>query len=118
MKAKYLTKIYWSNEDGAYVAEVPALKGCMAHGESYAEAAENLGEAMEAWLASAQRHEDPIPEPDLAAEEIGRLTPLLNISKLARIAGLNKNTLASKLRRRTKFTESEARKIRRALASV
>ncbi len=44
---KYLTKITWSDDDEAYVAEVPALRGCMAHGDSYQKAAEEIVEAME-----------------------------------------------------------------------
>ncbi len=117
-KMKYLTKIYWSEEDGAYVAEVPALKGCVSHGATYESAARNIREAMEVWLGSAQRHADPIPEPDLAAEEIGRLSPVLNISKLAKLSGVNKHTLASKLRRKSRFTLEETGKIRAALASI
>jgi len=70
---------------------------------------------MELWLESAVKHGDPVPEPDLAAEEISRLSPLLNISKLA---GLNKSTLASELRRKSPFTLEEAGKLRAALASV
>jgi predicted RNase H-like HicB family nuclease len=115
---KYLAKIYWSEEDGCYVAEVPALPGCVSHGDTFVKAARNIREAMEVWLESAHRHDDPIPEPDLAAEEIGRLLPLLNVSKLARLSGVNKSTLASKLRRKSGFTVEEARKIRSALASV
>lgn len=115
---KYLTKIYWSDEDKAYIAEVPSLPGCVAHGHSYESAALNIREAMELWLESAKRHDDPIPEPDIAAEEITRLAPLLNISKLARLSGINKHTLASKLRRHTRFTTEEAKKIRNALAIV
>lgn len=117
-KQRYLTKIYWSDDDDAFVAEVPALRGCVSHGETLAEAAAGIEEAIELWLESAHRHNDPIPEPDLAAEEIARLSPILNISKLARLSGLNKHTLASKLRRKSAFTPEEGRRIREAIASV
>ncbi|HEY5892978.1 MAG TPA: type II toxin-antitoxin system HicB family antitoxin [Chthoniobacterales bacterium] len=115
---KYLTKIYWSEESDAYMAEVPALPGCMSHGATYEEAARNIQEAMEAWTASAKKHGDPIPEPDLAAEEIAGILPILNVSKLARLAGMSKSTLASKMRRRTKFTDDEARRLLDALTTV
>jgi len=108
---KYLTKIYWSEEDEAYVAEVPALRGCVAHGRTYARAAAAIEEAMELWVESANRHGDPVPEEDLAREEIDRLAPLLNIAKLARLTGINPHTLASKLRRGSRFTSDEAGKI-------
>jgi len=113
---KYLVKIYWSDEDEAYVAEVPALEGCVSHGDSYEEAAKNIQESVDLWLEVARKYNDPIPEPDLAAEEIRRVAPLLKMSKLARMAGMNQNTLASKLRRRTKFTPSEAGRLLEALA--
>jgi len=115
---KYLTKIYWSDDDEAYVAEVPALAGCVSHGESYEEAARNIQEAMELWLESAKKHGDPIPEPDIAAEEISQYSGILNLSKLARAAGMNKHTLASKLRRHSRFTPEEARALRKAMGSV
>lgn len=117
-KARYMVKIYWSDEDDAYVAEVPALPGCVSHGETYAKAARNIQEAMDVWLASAAKHDDPIPEPDIAAEEIGRLGPILNLSKLSRLAGINLNTLQSKVRRKSRFTPVEAQKIRKALADL
>jgi len=108
---KYLTKIYWSDEDDAYVAEVPALRGCVAHGGTYAKAAAAVEKAMELWVDSAKRHGDTVPEEDLAREEINRLAPLLSIAKLARLTGINPHTLASKLRRGTRFTSEEAGRI-------
>ncbi|MDR1303672.1 MAG: type II toxin-antitoxin system HicB family antitoxin [Verrucomicrobiales bacterium] len=109
---KYLTKIWWSDEDEAFVAEVPALAGCSSHGDTREEAARNIEEAMEAWLGSAKKHGDPIPAPDLATEEISRLSPLLNVSKLARLAGLNKHTLANKLRRHSPSTPQDLTVVR------
>ncbi len=115
---KYLIKIYWSDEDDAYIATVPALRGCISHGDTYAKAARNIKDAADLWIASARKHNDPIPEPDLAAEEINRLAPLLNISKLARLAGINKYTLASKLRRGSSFTHEESGRILQAIGHV
>ena len=61
----YQTQIEWSDEDEAYIGRVPALRGCVAHGDTYAEAAANLQEAMELWLESAGKHGDEIPASDL-----------------------------------------------------
>ena len=115
---KYLVKIHWSDEDEAYIARVPALRGCISHGDTYEEAAAMIAEAAELWLESAEKHKEPIPEPDLAAEEIRRLAPLLNISKLARLSGVNSHTLATKLRRGTRFTPEESDRILGVLQSV
>jgi len=47
---KYETIIYWSDEDQAFIAEVPELPGCMAHGASQDEALSNAKEAIQLWL--------------------------------------------------------------------
>ncbi len=55
--------IYWSNEDQAFLAEVPELPGCMAHGNSYEEALRNARDAMVFWLDVAHEQGEPIPAP-------------------------------------------------------
>lgn len=60
---KYEIIMYWSNEDNVYIAEVPELPGCMAHGNSQTEALKNINEAMELWIDVARDNLDPIPEP-------------------------------------------------------
>ena len=60
---KYETIIYWSKEDKAYIAEVPELPGCMAHGNSYESALANVKEAIRLWIDTAKEFNDPIPEP-------------------------------------------------------
>jgi predicted RNase H-like HicB family nuclease len=52
---KYRVDIYWSEEDECYLAEVPDLPGCLTHGETVAEAAQNAEEAMEGWLEAAEQ---------------------------------------------------------------
>ena len=63
MDKKYEIIIYWSFEDGAYLAEVPELSGCMADGKSYYEALSNAEEIIEEWIETAQRIGKPIPQP-------------------------------------------------------
>lgn len=60
---RYEVIIYWSDDDGAYVAEVPELPGCIAHGSSREEALSSIGEAMSLWLDTARECGDAIPEP-------------------------------------------------------
>ena len=55
--------IFWSNEDEVFVADVPELAGCKAHGGSQREALDNAQEAIELWLDTARKFGDPIPEP-------------------------------------------------------
>ena len=60
---KYELIIYWSDEDGAFVAEVPELAGCMADGVTYQEALANAEVAIQEWIETAKELGRPIPEP-------------------------------------------------------
>jgi predicted RNase H-like HicB family nuclease len=60
---KYEIIIYWSEKDQRFIAEVPELPGCMAHGESRQSALENADQAIELWLETAREFGDPIPVP-------------------------------------------------------
>ena len=60
---RYEIIIYWSEEDKVYVAEVPELPGCSAHGDSYESALNNAKEAIALWIETAKEFNDPIPEP-------------------------------------------------------
>ena len=60
---RYEIIIYWSNEDQLFIAEVPELAGCMAHGDTQAAALANANEAIRLWIDTANEFGDPIPEP-------------------------------------------------------
>ena len=60
---KYEIIIFWSEEDKAYIAEVPELPGCMAHGESHEAALANIRSATELWIETAKEFGDPVPQP-------------------------------------------------------
>mgnify|MGYP001594821598 FL=1 len=60
---KYEIIIFWSKEDQAFVAEVPELPGCMAHGNTHEESLANAKKAMQLWIDTAKEFGDPIPEP-------------------------------------------------------
>lgn len=60
---KYKVIIYWSNEDQLFIAEVPDLPGCMAHGDNQAAALESANEAIQLWIDTAVEFENPVPEP-------------------------------------------------------
>jgi predicted RNase H-like HicB family nuclease len=63
MTAKYHIDLFWSEPDGAWVADVPDLQSCSAFGNSPAEALDEIEKAMEAWRAVAREDGLPIPEP-------------------------------------------------------
>jgi predicted RNase H-like HicB family nuclease len=60
---KYEIIIYWSNEDNAFIAEVPELPGCIAHGETPEKALKSAKEAIRLWIDTAKEFGDPIPQP-------------------------------------------------------
>jgi predicted RNase H-like HicB family nuclease len=63
MTERYDIIIWWSEDDGCYVAEVPDLPGCMADGQSYEQAAANAEAAMMDWIKLAQELGRNVPEP-------------------------------------------------------
>ena len=60
---KYEIIIYWSADDSAFIAVVPELPGCMADGESYTDAVNNVQSVMSQWIETAKSLGRPIPEP-------------------------------------------------------
>jgi predicted RNase H-like HicB family nuclease len=60
---KYEIILYWSDEDGAFVAEVPELPGCAADGPTRQEALANAETVIQEWVETAQELGRPIPEP-------------------------------------------------------
>ena len=60
---KYEVIIYWSNDDRAFIAEVPELPGCAADGETYRKALANVETIIQEWIATAKELGRPIPQP-------------------------------------------------------
>lgn len=60
---KYERIIYWSNEDSAFIVEVPELPGCMADGETVSEAIANAEIVIGEWIEVARERGQEIPEP-------------------------------------------------------
>lgn len=58
---KYELIIYWSDDDQAFIVEVPELPGCMADGATYAEAVANAEEIIAHWIKTAEELGHPIP---------------------------------------------------------
>ena len=63
MENRYEIIIFWSDEDAAFLADVPELPGCMAHGDTHAAALANANEAIQLWIDTVNEFGDPVPEP-------------------------------------------------------
>jgi len=62
MTIKYELIIYWSDEDQAFIAEVPELPGCAADGGTYQEALANVEIVVKEWIDTAKELGRPIPK--------------------------------------------------------
>jgi len=63
MSIKYEMIIYWSDEDNAFIVEVPELPGCLADGQTYQEAVTNAEIIIQEWIETAKDLGRAIPEP-------------------------------------------------------
>lgn len=60
---KYETILYWSEEDHAFIAEVPELAGCMADGPTAVEALQNAERIVQEWIDTALEIGQEVPVP-------------------------------------------------------
>jgi predicted RNase H-like HicB family nuclease len=67
MAAVYPINVFWSDEDDAWVADVPDLEYCSATGNTAHEAVSEVEVAIEAWLEAARSTGRPIPSPSVRA---------------------------------------------------
>lgn len=63
MSSKYEIVMYWSQEDKAFIAEVPELPGCAADGRTYQEALTNAETIIDEWVETARELGRSIPKP-------------------------------------------------------
>lgn len=63
MFIKYELIIYWSEKDNCFLVEVPELPGCMADGQTYQDALNNVEVVIREWIETATELDRTIPEP-------------------------------------------------------
>jgi predicted RNase H-like HicB family nuclease len=68
----YHINVFYSDEDGGYVADIPDLDACSAFGSTQQEALAEVEVAKAAWLAAAREAGRPIPEPRYRPAIYGR----------------------------------------------
>ncbi len=96
---RYRVVTEWSDEDDAFIARVPALPGCAAHGATVEKAAKEAQSAAQAILEIMHEHRDPLPPEDASADYSGQLRLRLpksmheRISRMATAEGVSLNTM-------------------------
>jgi predicted RNase H-like HicB family nuclease len=113
----YQITVRWSAQDASYEATVPALRGCLAYGDTPEEAAREVTTAAELWLDAAEKHGKPIPCPETSLERLASMAPVLNMAAVARESGISPQTLASKLQRGSSLSQTERESIGTTLGS-
>jgi len=59
----YHINVFWSEDDGLWIADVPDLKYCSSHGDTPEEAIANIQDAIEGWIETASETGLEIPKP-------------------------------------------------------
>jgi predicted RNase H-like HicB family nuclease len=78
---RYEVIIYWSDEDGAFIAEVPELPGCAADGATYQEVIANVMVVIREWIETARELGRPVAEPKRRSSYAEDL-PTTNVSDI------------------------------------
>lgn len=66
--------VIYPSEEGGYVAEVPALKGCLAQGETLPETLGELEIVTKLWIETAEKHGQPLPDVEDAMQKVKALS--------------------------------------------
>src|SRR5271154_5537067 len=115
----YDIHVYWDSRAEYFVAEIPEILSSAADGATQAEAVSNLQETFavlkEAYTEDGLSIPRPKPELPISVRELSALADVVKISRLAELAGIPGQTLATKLKRGTEFNIGESRKIARTL---
>jgi|SRR3989338_1046318 len=75
---EYPFVLSFDSEDGVYIAKAVDLKGCHSDGKTPQEAMQNLYEAMEGWIETAQKHHIPVPLPSSSRTQVKKFLLRLN----------------------------------------
>ncbi len=75
MAYQYALVIWYSEEDEAYLVEVPELPGCMADGETIEDAIQAAQTSIQMWIEAARKLKRPVPQPARTREAVTSLFP-------------------------------------------
>lgn len=111
----YHITVAWSAEDDAYEARVPAIRHCIAYGDTPEKAVKEVKAAAAEMIKVMKADGKTLPAVDSTLARIAALQPVLNLSAVAKAAGISVQTLSSKLSRGTALNENESTRIGQVL---
>ena len=97
---RYGINIHWDDTDKVYIAEVPELPGCSAHGNTYEKALNSAQEAIQLWIDTAIEFGRKIPKQREAK-------PRKTSRRISRM-GTTAHTVGKKVSNRSKDSRSVA----------
>lgn len=71
-KYSYIIRVFWSEDDKFYIAEVPELEGCITHAKTAELATKKAQSAIESWILAAKKMHHPVPKPIMAQSASGK----------------------------------------------
>lgn len=113
----YQITVAWSDDDEGYVARVPALRYCLAFGETPEKAVKEVRTAATEIIRVMKEDGKALPAVDATLHWVMDLQPVINLSAVAIAAGMKVQTLASKIARGTAFTPDESSRIGKVFIS-
>ena len=113
----YQITVAWSDDDEGYVARVPALRYCVAFGETPEKAVKEVRTAAAEIIRVMKEDGKALPSVDATLHWVMYLQPVINLSAVATAAGMKVQTLASKIARGTAFTPDESSRIGKVFMS-
>ena len=116
MSTKYKINLEWSERDGAWLASVPELPGCMADGETPEDALREVETVIADWINEARRIGRAVPAPTPSIDSLAAASPFLNMSAVARTIGVEPRTLRARLTSKTPLRSMEAERLKTAFA--
>lgn len=114
----YSINVHYSRQDECFIARSPSWPYIAADGETEVEAVRSMADALAGAMEVSRKRKKRMPDDDPLLAALRRLRPIINLNQVARMSGVSRNTLNSKIKRGTGFTESESNRLRESFESL
>lgn len=116
MLQRYSAVVSFSEEDGGYLARIPAFRYCTGFGDTPEDAIKEAYDGLAGIVEVMNQDGVELPEPESIVCELRTLKPILKITQLANLAGMKPSTLSSKIDRGGPFDAEESARLKSVLS--